>query len=257
MGFSYTLMASEWEKVEKHEQALYAMMEQSRQLRLPAQLFELVSRWRGSASGGPGFLGQASFPYQKLGMLLDFVESYAKQGHVESYLQAIEHFGSGIGQWLKVAGDCKAQLVESAMHQRSAWQSEVCVEFGTFVGYTAMRLARWVGSANNAPGRCVHLEVDPIHALITRHQLSLSQLVAGADVWIGQALDLIPRLPEEMGTQSICFAFMDHRGTKFHSDLWRLQRHDAVAPCASHVCDNTLKPGAPICLWLMSCDPSK
>jgi len=257
MGLSYTLMVAEWEKNESHEHMLYGLLEGSRHMRLPIQLFELVSRWRGSMSSGPPSVGQPSFPYQKIGMLLDFVESHVTAGNVNSFFQAIEQFGAGIGQWLKVAGDCKAQLVEASMHSRESWRSEACAEFGTFVGYTAMRLARWVGSAGTGPGRCVHLEVDPVHALVTRHQLSLSWLSPGADVWIGQALDLIPRLPEELGDSSLCLAFMDHRGTKFHSDLFRLQKHGAMAPAATHVCDNTLKPGAPVCLWLMAHEPPK
>lgn len=260
MGFSYALMVSEWEKVEGHEQALYAMMEGSRHMRLPIQLFELVSRWQGGVSTGfsvSSALQQPSHPYQKIGKLLDFVESHVCVGDVSSFFKAIESFGADIGQWLKVAGDSKAQLVEASMHRRSSWASEACVEFGTFVGYTAMRMARWVGSGRAAPGHCVHLEVDPVHVLVTRHHLSLSWLFPGADVWIGQALDLVPRLPEEFGAMSLCLAFMDHRGTKFHSDLFRLQRNSAVAPAATHVCDNTLKPGAPLCLWLMLHDPLK
>lgn len=201
-------------------------------------------------------MAQTSTPYKKIGMLLDFVESHVTAGDVSSFLQAIEFFGAGIGQWLKVAADCKAQLVEASMHMRRATRWEACAELGTFVGYTALRLARWVGARSlPAPGRCVHLEVDAIHALVTRHQLSLAWLSEGADVWIGQALDLIPRLPEELGLGSLGFAFMDHRGTKFHSDLFRLQKHGVMAPVAIHVCDNTLKPGAPLCLWLMSYDP--
>merc|ERR1712187_119388 len=88
-------------------------------------------------------------------------------------------------------------------------------------------------------------------------ELSLAWLIGIADVWIGQALDLIPRLPEEFGAESLCLAFMDHRGTKFHSDLFRLQKHQAMAPGAIHICDNTLKPGAPLCMWLMAKDPFK
>jgi len=255
MGFSYSLMMSEWAKIEHRENMLYGMMEGSQEMRLPIQLFELVSRWRGSASGGPPSLGKVSHPYQKIAMLLDFVESQVRVGDDSSFLHAIEQFGAGIGQWLKVAADCKAELVEASMKRRGALRSEACAEFGTFVGYTAMRLARWVASDGPAPGRSVHLEVDPIHALVTRHQLSLAWLSPGADVWIGQALDLIPRLAEELGTSSLCLAFMDHRGTKFHSDLFRLQRNGVLAPGATHVCDNTLKPGAPVCLWLMAYDP--
>lgn len=174
----------------------------------------------------------------------------AHVGDPASFLGAIESFGAGIGQWLKVAADCKAQLVQSSMHCREARQCETGVELGTFVGYTAIRLARWA-EAGCGPGRTVSIEVDPVHALLTRHHLSLAWLAPLADVWVGQALDVLPRLPEELGAKSLALAFMDHRGTKFHSDLFRMQRHGSVPDGALHICDNVLKPGAPICLWLV------
>lgn len=183
-------------------------------------------------------------------MLLDFIEAEVRAGDSASFLRAIEMFGAGVGQWLKVAADCKAQLVEASMRRRCAWRSDVCVELGTYVGYTAIRLARWLNGPGPTAGRSVSLEVDSIHALLTRHNLSLSWLACASDVWIGQALDLIPRLAEDFGSFTLNLTFMDHRGTKFHSDLFRLQLHGLVPPGFTHVCDNTLKPGAPVCLWL-------
>lgn len=144
--------------------------------------------------------------------------------------------------------------MQSSMQGREVRRCETCVELGTFVGYTAIRLARWA-SAGCGPGQTVSIEVDPVHALLTRHHLSLAWLAPFADVWVGQALDVLPRLPEEMSAESVALAFMDHRGTKFHSDLFRLQRHDSVPRGALHICDNVLKPGAPICLWLVAQRP--
>merc|ERR1712032_1812044 len=174
----------------------------------------------------------ASTAYKKIAMLVDFVESHVSAGDVTSLLRAIELFGAGIGQWLKVAADCKAQLVEASMLRRASWISDACVELGTFVGYTAIRLARWVAgwgpkaASAGVPGRSVSLEVDAIHTLV-----------------------------EDLGARSVGLSFMDHRGTRFHSDLFRLQSVDVVPPGATHVCDNTLKPGAPLCLWLTAYEP--
>jgi len=226
------------------------MMERNPNLGLPVQLFELISRWRGTSSGGPPFLKLPSIAYKKIGMLLDYIESQARTSDPASVMFAIETFGAGVGQWLKVAADCKAQLVESSMHRCRAWCSDVCVELGTFVGYTAIRLARWLEGPEAAPGKGVSFEVDAVHALLTRHNLSLTHLSSQSDVWIGQATDLVPRLTEDFGRRSLIFTFMDHRGTRFHSDLLRLQAHNLVLPRMTLVCDNTLKPGAPLCLWL-------
>ena len=64
------------------------------------------------------------------------------------------------------------------------------------------------------------------------------------DVWVSQANDFIPKTAEDPGESSVCFAFMDHRGTKFHSDLFHLQRQGVVLPGATHLYDNCLKPGS-------------
>uniref|UniRef100_A0A6T1FZR8 catechol O-methyltransferase n=1 Tax=Alexandrium monilatum TaxID=311494 RepID=A0A6T1FZR8_9DINO len=231
------------------------MMEQNPFLRLPVQFCELVSRWRGGQSGGPPLLLLPSAAYKKIALLLDFVEVHAETGSPQSFLQAVESFGSGVGQWLKVAADTKAQLLQSALGRRRCWSSDACAEFGTFVGYTAVRLAHWAAGPSPAPGRSLSLEVDAIHALLTRHHLSLVRLIGIAEVWIGQALDLVPRLAEDLGAPCLGLAFMDHRGTKFHSDLARLERHGALLPGFTLVCDNVLKPGAPLCLWLVSRRP--
>ena len=45
------------------------------------------------------------------------------------------------------------------------------------------------------------------------------------------------------------FAFFDHRGTRFHSDMVHLQRTEALR--GRILADNTLKPGAPEFLWLL------
>lgn len=253
MGFSFGLCFAEWAKVEDQEQQLYSMLEHNRFMRLPVQLFELVSRWRGETSGGPSALATPSAPYQKIASLLDFVEKHASDA--ASVLAAIESFGAGVGQWLKVAADSKARLLEAAGSRRPrgpmAPGAEAYAEFGTFVGYTAVRLACWL-RAEKVPQRSASLEVDPVHALLTRHHLSLAGLSARSDVWIGQALDLAPRLAEDFGGVSVGFVFMDHRGTRFHSDLALLERQRVLPPRATYVCDNTLKPGSPLCLWLAS-----
>lgn len=258
MGFSYGLMLAEWEKADDQEHALYMMMHGNANLKLPMQLSEVVSRWIGRCWCGPPALAPPSFTCKKIATLLDFVEFHGRAGNVDSFMRAIESFGAGVGQWLKVAADCKAEVVEASLWRRPSCKTEICAELGTFVGYTALRLARFCASRTvSAPSRVVSLEVDSIHALVTRHQLSLAQLMPFSEVWIGQALDLIPRLPEEFGCCTLTFTFMDHRGTKFHSDLWRLQRHGVMPPDATHVCDNTLKPGAPLCLWLAAYHPEK
>lgn len=249
MGFAYGMFVTECGKADANERKLLQLMGQSSVLTLPPVLFELIARGHGASGAEPKFLPQVTSTYRKIGQLCEFIEGAVCPGDVESFLHAIESFGSGVGNWLKVAADSKALVVEGGMRKRRASRCEAAVEFGTFVGYTAIRLARWTCGPPPAPGWCVSLEIDPIHAFMTKHQLSLAHLSTNSDVWVGQALNLVPRLPEELGQSSCCYVFMDHRGTKFHSDLARLQAHAAVPRQGTHVADNVLKPGAPAHLW--------
>merc|ERR1712224_184442 len=124
-------------------------------------------------------------------------------------------------------------------------QGHVLVEFGAFVGYTAVRLA---GRACNKSS-AISLEVVPAHCTVSRRVLALACAPPCAEVWIGQARDLEPRVLECFGVRSLTFAFMDHRGTRFHSELAQLSSLSLPSPIVVFVADNVLKPGAPILAW--------
>lgn len=169
-----------------------------------------------------------------------------------SILRTVEEFATGKGQWLKVAGGKKSELIEYNLRHRLPREHEFVLEFGTFIGYSAIRMSRiarpCIGRSQGIP-KVVSLELDPIHALIARQLLELSHLHKVAEVWIGQARDTISRLLEEWGERCLKFAFMDHRGTKFHEDLQQCESLEALGPDFRIVADNVLKPGAPLYMW--------
>jgi hypothetical protein len=83
----------------------------------------------------------AWYRYQKLGRLVDFVESRAAPGDPQSVLLTIEGFvNDAHHRWLKIAGGLKAEVVNEATQGRPLASHEMCVEMGCFVGYTAIRL---------------------------------------------------------------------------------------------------------------------
>ena len=71
-------------------------------------------------------LDESSFAYKKIDSLLDFVEAESRHGDAGSILKAIESFGAGVEQWLKVAADSKAQLVE-VLHEAPAHTAIGCL----------------------------------------------------------------------------------------------------------------------------------
>lgn len=145
----------------------------------------------------------------------------------------------------------KADLIGSTMDQRPWEEAEFIVEFGAFVGYTSVRLASRVvrTSARHCLLQSVSLEVDNVHQVVARHFLDISALSIRAEVWSGQVRDLIPRVADELGARSCAFAFLDHRGTRFHEDFAHLVQVGSPGAMAQVVADNVLNPGGPVFAW--------
>jgi len=125
------------------------------------------------------------------------------------------------------------------------------VELGAYVGYSGLRLAGAVGAQriHNEAWRVTSLEVDPIHVCIARHLLNIGGRASLAEVRTGQVRDLLPRIMDEVGEHSIGLLFMDHRGTRFHEELYILERQVSLSVQMDTIADNVLHPGAPIFLW--------
>merc|ERR1712060_508148 len=96
-------------------------------------------------------------------------------------------------------------------------------------------------------GRVTSVEMDPVHACITRNIALLTGLEEQMKVQVGHSDDTIPLLHK----QHNCFdmVFMDQRSTRFQSDLMTLEDLGMLLPNCVVVADNVLKPGAPRWLW--------
>lgn len=229
-------------------------------------------------SAGMPLGGALSAGYRKLGMLVEHLETRVaevQQGRdkpvqvtAEWVLKEIDKFSQGLGKWLKVAGDDKSEILKHTMHCKQMTEFKTMVEFGAFVGYTAIRMGRQIEIAygkgyadgsvlfedsrlQGAP-RVTTMEIDPIHACICRHTIDIARLSHIVEVWIGQVKDLIPRLGEEYGEMNLNMVFMDQRGTTFHEDLFQLEELHLMHPGCRLVADNTVKPGAPVYSWHIS-----
>jgi predicted O-methyltransferase YrrM len=184
---------------------------------------------------------------QKVARLIDEVESEVTHGQPQAILLSCENFAKFKGQWLKVAGLEKAEILQQGLKSRPLSENEFMTEFGVYVGYTAVRLADLV--AAHGFGRVVSLEVNPVHVCIARHLLDLGELAQVAEVKPGQAKDVLACVCEEHAEQSVGFSFMDHRGTIFHQDFRLLEKLAMPSRRSRFISDNTLNPGAPVFLW--------
>lgn len=193
------------------------------------------------------------YRYQKLGRLVAFIESRAESGDPASVLLAIEGFVKDGGQrWLKVAGGPKADVIEGTLIARPLASAEICIELGSFVGYTATRLGwclrrafpnEWASSA------AMSTEVDAVHCCVSRHVVDLGKLGTSTEVVVAQIPQIVPKYVEQFGSYGAGFSFMDHKGTRFHEDVDYFRALNLLAPQAQVLSDNVLKPGAPDYLW--------
>jgi len=214
------------------------------------QRFSVLEKWIQPASGNH---------WDKLSAVIDFVDERLTPGipqmpgTVLNLLGLLETFAQSREHWLKVAGGAKAEVLEHAFRSRVWADFEVALECGTFVGYTAARLALLLGRGSEVRGlltaRVTTIEVDPVHACIARHFIDIAGIASVVEVSIGQVRDVVPRVVESFGARALGFIFMDYKGSIFHVDLELLEHIDAVAHCGLEVADNVALPGAPLLLW--------
>lgn len=193
--------------------------------------------------------------YVRLARFVQHLDLMSCGGSPEDLLAAVEWTPQDVGGWLKVAGGDKAVVLWDQLQSRPKALHEVTVEFGTLVGYTAIRLgAICSATAPEQPqhAQCPHVvtvELDACHACVSRHAIDLAGLSQGVEVWIGQVRDLVPRLVEEFGSLSVGFLFMDHKSTAFHEDLQQAEVLGVLGVGSVVAANSCLKPGAPFLLW--------
>eukprot|EP00747_Dinoflagellata_sp_TGD_P094648 gnl/TRDRNA2_/TRDRNA2_166191_c1_seq5.p1 gnl/TRDRNA2_/TRDRNA2_166191_c1~~gnl/TRDRNA2_/TRDRNA2_166191_c1_seq5.p1 ORF type:complete len:504 (-),score=79.15 gnl/TRDRNA2_/TRDRNA2_166191_c1_seq5:36-1547(-) len=216
------------------------------------QRFPSLEKWVQPTSGNH---------WDKLSSVIEFVERRLRL-HLPTMpaaplhlLEVLEVFAQSREHWLKVAGGAKGEVVEHTFNSRGPWRPhEVVLECGTFVGYSATRLAVQVWRHCGGPvgPRVATIEVDPIHVCIARHFLDLAGISNIVEVSLGQVRDVVPRIVENFGANTLGFIFMDYKGSIFHADLEWLELLSAIAPRGLEVADNVALPGAPLLLWRLA-----
>eukprot|EP00747_Dinoflagellata_sp_TGD_P103348 gnl/TRDRNA2_/TRDRNA2_168929_c0_seq1.p1 gnl/TRDRNA2_/TRDRNA2_168929_c0~~gnl/TRDRNA2_/TRDRNA2_168929_c0_seq1.p1 ORF type:complete len:376 (+),score=65.07 gnl/TRDRNA2_/TRDRNA2_168929_c0_seq1:32-1129(+) len=224
-------------------------------------IFDGVSRQLWQRCGGeevppavhPAIMPAAGDPHEKELRLLAYVLAAACPGDPHSICRAIEAFGveqlAPAGQWLKVAGGQKAEVLAQAVHKAPRRADGIRVlEVGTYCGYSALVLA-------TAADGCtvVTLEAEPARVVIARSIIEFAGLSHAITVCTGHSQDVLPWLAEKRKQegQSAVFdmVFLDQRGARYRYDLETLEQNNLLRPGAMIVADNVLKPGAPAYLW--------
>lgn len=110
------------------------------------------------------------------------------------------------------------------------------LEIGTLGGYSAI----WMGRALREGGRMVSLEAEARHAEVAKLNLAKAGLSEKVEIWIGQALDLLPRVAAA-GGGPFDFTFIDaDKGNIPEYFDWAVK---LSRPGAMIVVDNVVRSG--------------
>lgn len=250
MAFGFFFLSTEWQRDVLRDEWLRTLMANSDTLRVPELIDSQTSRaasfFSTSLRINPGFRAYIDGKYHKIVCVVDMVVACGA-ADAAAVVAACEDFAAGSRrQWLKVAGDAKADVIDDCLRCRpTSSAAGVVAEFGSFVGYSCSRMAwRLHGKV-----RVLSLESDAVHVLVARHLVNVARCSHSAEVVAGMAHDSVRRIADEWGAESVAVAFMDHRGTRFHVELQHMERLRSYMPGVAFLADNTLKPGAPVNLW--------
>ncbi|CAE8639816.1 unnamed protein product [Polarella glacialis] len=142
----------------------------------------------------------------------------APPGDPKAVLERLEHFSRDKG-WLKfgAAGE-KGSVIDGAV--KFLRPDASVVELGTFLGYSAIRMALSLGSS----GRIITIEYDPEVACLAENLVFYAGLDSMVAVWIGSTEDAVPDLQAALRPSGRAdLVYMDHNQMIYHEDVQRLE----------------------------------
>ncbi|XP_035682402.1 catechol O-methyltransferase-like [Branchiostoma floridae] len=170
--------------------------------------------------------------------LLDYVRGHSKSGHPLSVLEAFDAFSNDL-EWTMHVGETKGVVLDQAIRDL---QPKVCLELGTYCGYSAIRTARQLRIEG---ARVLCVECCQEYADVTRETVRHAGLDKKIKVIVGNSSQVIPQLKKKYGTMKVDFVFLDHVESLYTTDLKLLERHDLLSTGSVILADNVLHPGAP------------
>lgn len=140
----------------------------------------------------------------------EFTERYSKEvfGSEDEHLEGLMEravdadlpsiaVSSDVGRLLKI-------LVSLTEGRRA-------LELGTLAGYSAI----WIARGLHADGMLTTIEYEPKHADFARREIAAAGESGRVDVVEGAALDVVLRLAQEWGPESVDFVFIDAVKTEY------------------------------------------
>eukprot|EP00002_Diphylleia_rotans_P028724 TRINITY_DN57_c0_g4_i1.p1 TRINITY_DN57_c0_g4~~TRINITY_DN57_c0_g4_i1.p1 ORF type:complete len:328 (+),score=82.52 TRINITY_DN57_c0_g4_i1:67-1050(+) len=176
-------------------------------------------------------------------------------GDADGILDLIDRIGWN-ERFLMNVGDVKGRVVDAAVQdliKQHAHQSQpiYIVECGAYIGYSAIRMARWISKYYQQQDqqqqqqqpriRLISLEIDPLFAAIAARIVDHAGLTPYVEIRVGSAASLLPTLP----AKSVALLFLDHWKDLYLPDLKVALQHNVFPSHARILADNVIFPGAP------------
>jgi len=120
----------------------------------------------------------------------------------------------------------------------SLTEGDRALELGTLAGYSAI----WIARGLHPDGMLTTIEYEPKHADFARREVAAAGESGRVDIIEGAALEVVPRLAEQWGPESVDFVFIDAVKSEYVD--YFLQVKPLVKKGGLLVADNVLGTGA-------------
>ena len=168
------------------------------------------------------------------------------RGNPTALVDAIDRYAAA-NTPLMIIGPQKRDYIIDVMSKTTPG-SKVFVEFGAYVGYSAVALAAALRDLNKGHSvRYISLEMNPINAAITTSFAELTGLKDVVEVHVATAGDSLERLMRDGGLKKgeVDFALVDHWQSAYLPDLKLSEQLGVFKKGSIIVADNVVYPGAP------------
>ena len=120
----------------------------------------------------------------------------------------------------------------------SMTRGQLAIELGTLGGYSGI----WIARGLKPGGRLITIEPEPAHADFAKVQFERAGVDDRIEMRCGAALDVLPKLAQELDPKSVDVVFIDAVKTEY-PDYWRMVR-PLIAAGGLVLADNVLGAGS-------------